>query len=66
MSSSDGGLAGFAIGAALVIAAIIIVLYLIMMAFSVIAGAGALWGLGVSSRNFFVAARRNIGNGGRP
>lgn len=62
--SAEDSLAGFAIGAALVIAAIVIVLYLIVMAFSAIASAGALWGLGVSSKNFFVAARRNIGTGG--
>ena len=63
--SAEDSLAGFAIGAVIVIAAIVIVLYLLVMAFSAIAGAGALWGLGVSSKNFFLAARRNIGIGGR-
>ena len=54
---------GFLIGAALILFVIVVILYLIVTAFAVIAGAGAMWGLGVSSKNFFVAARRNIGKG---
>ena len=53
----------FLIGAALILFVIVVILYLIVTAFAVIAGAGAMWGLGVSSKNFFVAARRNIGKG---
>lgn len=54
---------GFLIGAALILFVIAVILYVIVTAFAVIAGAGAMWGLGVSSKNFFVAARRNIGKG---
>ena len=61
MAEKDGAI-GFLIGAALILLAIVVIL--IFTAFAVvIAGAGAMWGLGVSSKNFFVAARRNIEKG---
>jgi hypothetical protein len=62
MAAEDEAI-GFLIGAALILFVIVVILYLIVTAFAVIAGAGAMWGLGVSSKNFFVAARRNIGKG---
>ena len=62
--AAEDELAGFLIGAALVIFVVIVILYLIATAFAVIAGAGALWGLGVSSKNFFQAARNNFGGKG--
>ncbi|MDO5317815.1 MAG: hypothetical protein Q4G65_04240 [bacterium] len=62
MAAEDEAI-GFLIGTALILFVIVVILYLIVTAFAVIAGAGAMWGLGVSSKNFFVAARRNIGKG---
>lgn len=60
MAEEDGAIS-FLIGAVVIL--FVIVVILIVTAFAVIAGAGAMWGLGVSSKNFFVAARRNIGKG---
>ncbi len=62
MAAEDEAM-GFLIGLALILFVIIVILYVIATAFAVIAGTGAMWGLGVSSKNFFVAARRNIGKG---
>ncbi len=61
--AAEDEVVGFLIGAALILFVFVIVLYVIVTAFAVIAGAGAMWGLGVSTKNFFVAARRNIGKG---
>lgn len=61
--AADDQAMGFLVGAVLVLFVIAIVLYIIVVAFSVVAGTGAMWGLGVSSKNFFVAVRRNIGKG---
>ena len=62
MAAEDEAM-GFLIGLALILFVIVVILYVIATAFAVIAGAGAMWGLGVSSKNFFVAARRNIWKG---
>jgi len=59
--AAEDELAGFLIGAALVVCAIIVVLVIIAHVFAFVAGIGALWGLGVSSKNFFLAARNHIG-----
>ena len=62
MAAEDEAM-GFLLGAALVLFVIAVILYIVVTAFAVIASAGAMWGLGVSSKNFFVAVRRNIGKG---
>lgn len=59
--AAEDELAGFLIGAALIICVIGVILIVIAHVFAIVAGAGALWGLGVSSRNFFLAARNQIG-----
>jgi len=46
------------VGSILVVA---VVLIAIVTAFTTASSAGLLWGLGISAKNFYVAARKNIG-----
>ena len=63
MSQNDDNLIGslLIIGAAIV--AVAVVLFAIVTAFTTVSSAGLLWGLGISAKNFYLAARKNIGKG---
>lgn len=62
MADDDNSIGGL-LCVFLALIAIVILLFLVTTAFGLLSSAGAIWGLGVSSKNFFVAAKKNIGKG---
>jgi hypothetical protein len=58
--SDSGDLVGGLIGLALIVIAVVIVLYLIYLALHVLVAGGALFGAGISLRNYALAFRNNV------
>lgn len=58
--SDSGDLAGGCIGLALILTAVVIVLYLIYLALHVLVAGGALYGAGIALRNYGLAFSHNV------
>jgi hypothetical protein len=58
--SDSGDLLGGLIGLALIVAAVVIVLYLIYLAVQVLVAGGAIYGAGIALRNYGLAFANNV------